>query len=86
MGIEKLSETDLIVLQIASQHDGLTTAFRTGGEAFRRIGRTYSPICTEWASRRFAKLRNCGFVEQPRRGHWRVTDEGRQFLAEKEAA
>jgi hypothetical protein len=70
----RISETDVIVLQVL------------GCEAFPRIGRPHSVACTEWASRRLAKLRDHGLVGQPKRGFWLITDEGRRFLSEKEAA
>jgi hypothetical protein len=82
----RISETDVIVLQVLSTKDHLTTAFGIGCEAFPRIGRPHSVACTEWASRRLAKLRDHGLVGQPKRGFWLITDEGRRFLSEKEAA
>jgi hypothetical protein len=81
-----LTETYVIVLRVISQRDELTTAFTAGCDAFHLIGRTPSIAATEWGSRRLAKLRDLGLVEQPKRGFWRITDEGRKFLKMKDAA
>jgi hypothetical protein len=80
-----LTETYVVVLRVLS-HRHLTTAFAAGCEAFLLIGRTPSIACTEWGSRRLAKLRDLGLVEQPKRGWWQITAEGLRLLNEKDVA
>jgi DNA-directed RNA polymerase subunit RPC12/RpoP len=78
-----LTETYVLVLRVLSREDGPITAFAAGCMAFPFIGRTPSIACTEWGSRRLAKLRDLGLVEQPKRGWWQITGEGRHFLEQK---
>jgi hypothetical protein len=66
--------------------EGLSETFIVGS----RVGRSYASgwdfSAVDWAGRRLAKLRNLSLVEQPKRGWWEITDEGRRFLNERSAA
>ena len=40
------------------------------------IGRTYGKQSSSWASRKLRRLKELGYVERNKRGHWRLTAAG----------
>jgi restriction endonuclease Mrr len=83
---KRLTETYVLVLNVLFRETEPKTAFAIGCNAFKYIGRTTGYAATEWASRRLAKLRDLGLVDQVRRGFWQITQQGRDFITGKDTA